>query len=159
MPNLCEKYEFTILPRHYHNTHVFTEMPRHLRKCQNYDITANIWTPLQTCILFFFNLFQNTYSKSDFAPNATMPSNDGKVQYFHDLLIIAIILNNQNAHNHRTLLLSFSTWIVWYSMTASISTCRIHESICRRDRDRFFVPMSIFVRDRDRFRDWKFLSV
>jgi hypothetical protein len=43
MPNLCEKYEFTVLPRHYHNTKVFTEMPRHLRKCQNYDITANIY--------------------------------------------------------------------------------------------------------------------
>jgi hypothetical protein len=43
MPYLCEKYEFTILPRHYHNTQVFTEMPRHLRKCQNYDITANIY--------------------------------------------------------------------------------------------------------------------
>jgi hypothetical protein len=50
MPNLCEKYEFTILPRHYHNTQVFTEMPRHLRKCQNYDITANIYTPkVQQC--------------------------------------------------------------------------------------------------------------
>jgi hypothetical protein len=44
MSNLCEKYEFTILPRHYHNTHAFTEMPRHLRKCQNYYITANIYT-------------------------------------------------------------------------------------------------------------------
>jgi hypothetical protein len=44
MENLWEKYKFTILPRHYHNTQVFTEMPRHLRKCQNYDITANIYT-------------------------------------------------------------------------------------------------------------------
>jgi hypothetical protein len=46
MPNLCKKYEFTILPRHYYNSQVFTEMPGHLRKCQNYDITANIWTSL-----------------------------------------------------------------------------------------------------------------
>jgi hypothetical protein len=43
MPNLCEKYKFTILPRHYHNIQAFTQMPRHLRKCRNYDITANIY--------------------------------------------------------------------------------------------------------------------
>jgi hypothetical protein len=47
MPNLCEKDEFTILPRHYQNTHVFTEMPRHLRKCQNYNISANIYAVVE----------------------------------------------------------------------------------------------------------------
>jgi hypothetical protein len=52
MPNLCEKYKFTILSRHYHNTQVFTEMPRHLRKCQNYDITANIHAFLEYLLFF-----------------------------------------------------------------------------------------------------------
>jgi hypothetical protein len=56
MSNLCEKYEFKILPRHYHNTQAFTEMPRHLRKSQNYDITANIYISQDAQYIFLYIL-------------------------------------------------------------------------------------------------------
>jgi hypothetical protein len=85
-PNLCKKYEFTILPRHYHNTQVFTEMPRHLRKCQNYDITANMYNVVRPTRLHYFADYM---SLADFSSSLHYTGNSVFLAFLASLVAVA----------------------------------------------------------------------